>query len=694
MDRASRIPVPAAIAALLSLAWLAFALSEPGVAGALRGGSAATLVDLAPKLLVVPALLFAIAAAVRQPRITVQQDLMAAAEVTEGGAVAAAGSLAARLASVREMLALDVASVEALAGTLEQRAGAATAQLREATGAAGRIAEVADRLREGVTGALAAAEGLQSTLAAVADTLVRRRDELKEAGQELAALDSRLAEAEADAARRHAELTGAAERSAAALADEAGRVTADAEAALALARDASATLGAAIAEHRAAIEQAMTDARTTLAAIGSEATRALGRHLETLLAQARELETRIAGQAGAAEELVRTADQGFQILDKRLEHSAATTGQALDQLQARIQAAAGAIDALAEPVRAGRSAVGELDRAVGGVREAALALTDLLAGTVPTQAVAATAAAETLGAEVRRLAEAIEIAHGRALALADPVRESRAVLEDAASRFEAQREAVKVAGEALVVELEQARQLVAEVERTTEASSLAAATRLVDALTRVRDVSAQATGTMREMLEGIVAEAREALGAAARESLRAGFVGPIAEQAAAAEERARAAAERSAQALAGLAEALKLVDARAEARVRELAELGGRELVGAAQLLTDRLAAEAITISSALGREMDTEDWAKWRAGERGLFKRRALALLEKYEAKALKALVQRDAEFAGAARRFTAGFEALVARLEGSQGHGLAAIIRSSEVGRLAAALVEVLED
>ncbi len=688
MVRTRQIPVSAVLAGLASIGWIAFAVSVPETSAALRDGLApSALVELAARVLVVPALLFAIAAALRQPQVMVRQNLIGASEMTEAGAVAAAGSVAARLASVREMLELDVASVEALAGTLEQRAAAAAAQVREAAAAASRIGEAGAALEKGVGQGIAACERLATMLDELGTTIGVRRSELEQAA---ASLDTERERA----AATHAALAEAADRSTAAISAHAARIEADARAALAEAELASETLASAIAGHRAALEAATTEARTTLAAIGSEAARTLGRHLEILVGQAKELEARIASQAGVTQELVKTADQGFQILDKRLEHSASATGQVLDQLQGRLQAAAAAIDALAEPVRAGKMAVGELGDSVSSAREAALALTDLLAGTVPKEAVAAAAAAETLGAEVRKILETVETAHARAAALADPVRDSRAVLDEATTRFEAQREAVRIAGEALVVELEQARQLVAEVERTTEASSLAAATRLVDALTRVRDVSVQATGTMREMLEGIVAEARDALGAAARDALQSGFVEPIAEQAAAAEARAKAAAERSAQALAGLAEALKLVDSRTEVRVRELAELGGRELVAAAQLLTDRLATEAISISSALGREMDSDDWAKWRSGERGLFKRRALALLEKHEARALKALVQRDSEFASAARRFTAGFEALVARLEAGHNGGLGAIIRSSETGRLAAALVEVLED
>ncbi|MFQ3595470.1 MAG: hypothetical protein SNJ63_05105, partial [Sphingomonadaceae bacterium] len=118
-----------------------------------------------------------------------------------------------------------------------------------------------------------------------------------------------------------------------------------------------------------------------------------------------------------------------------------------------------------------------------------------------------------------------------------------------------------------------------------------------------------------------------------------------------------------------------------------------RSLVSASALLTDRLAGEAVSIASALGRPMDDEDWKRWRQGERGLFKRRALSLLERQEAREVRALLERDPDFAEAARRYSAGFEALLERLEAGPGRGLAALLRDSDSGRLAAALTEVLE-
>ncbi|MFQ3666106.1 MAG: hypothetical protein SNJ79_08785 [Sphingomonadaceae bacterium] len=670
-------------AALLSLAWIGFALWAEG---GLRPLVPSEAVDLAARILVVPAALFALAAALRRGKVVTRHDLLHVAAEDSEAAAAAAERMADRLAAIRETLALDIEAVEATAGRLEARAAAATAALREAREAADGTASLAGQFETRLGKGAAHADTLKTQLAAMeaeGDRLVARLEAASAAtAKEQAALAEAAAAVEAEAARARTALEGLS-----------GRLRAEAAETLGMVDRAAQELGSALAAERSGLDAAMAEARATLSAIGSEAARALGRHLDGLIARARELEERIAAQAAATEQLTAAGERGFQLLDKRIDHAGAQTGATLGQLQERLEAITAAIASLGEPVRESRAAVGELDSAVGDVRESAASLLDLLAASLPNKAVAATAAAETMRSETVALLAAIEDAHARAAGLAEPVRSVQALLDAAASRFESQREAVAAAGQALVVELEQARQLIAEVEKSTEASSLAAATRLVDALTRVREVSNQATGTMRAMLEGLVAEARESLGAAAAEALRQGFVTPIAEGAAEAETRARAAAERSAASLAALAESLRLVDAKAEARVQELADLGVRDLVSASALLTDRLAGEAVSIASALGRPMDDEDWKRWRQGERGLFKRRALSLLERQEAREVRALLERDPDFAEAARRYSAGFEALLERLEAGPGRGLAALLRDSDSGRLAAALTEVLE-
>jgi uncharacterized coiled-coil DUF342 family protein len=663
-----------AIAAFLWALYAIWALAGSGID--LRTMMPLEGVRLLGELLVGPALLLALAAAFRpRPRAAVRSPLEAAALSGEELEARTTG-LVARLEAVSNKVAGDIDRIDALSGRLEQQAVAATRQAAEALQAIESLTSGAQAFDARLASALSATGDMERLLA----TLSREAAEARAAAIELTG--------QSDALRQQAEASATALRAAIVT------LASEAEATIRISDTANSDLRETVAQQVAALSSATHDARTTLSAIGAEAARALGRHLDSLVGQARELEGRITAQATATEELAGAAERSFQLLDKRMEHSAQTTGATLEQLKAQLEAVHSRIDALAEPIRAARSVVLDMDQAVTGLRGTADAAEAAFSGDLASSAIEAQRLTDELSASLESLSVRLADARAAAEQLAEPVARSSQDLDQIVGRFDTQREAMAVAGEALVVELEQARQLIAEVEKTTESTSLAAATRLVDALSRVRDVSAQATGTMRAMLDGLVEEARQSLGNAATDAVRAGFVERIADEAARAEDKARAAAERSASALAGLAEAVRMVDGRADQRMQELAAIADRDLASAAALVSERLAADAINLSHAMGKPMSETDWAQWRKGERGLFGRRLVALVDKGEAAALKTLLKGDQEAAAAASRLVAGMNALLDRLEAAGQGSVAALVRGSEWGRLAAALSEVLED
>jgi hypothetical protein len=437
----------------------------------------------------------------------------------------------------------------------------------------------------------------------------------------------------------------------------------------------------------------VAESRGGLEQIGGEAALRVAKRLDGLLQQAEAIEARLQAQTGTAESLAATTERTFQLLDARLAHSTGNSKASLDQLATRIQEVNDLLGTIADPMRNAKDATGQLTEAVSALRESAMQTVDVLGETLPARTVTASQAAETMTGDLAALVAAIDAAHEKAQSLASPISESREALLAATQGYAAQRDAIEAAGQALVVELEQARQLIAEVEEQTQATSLAAATRLVEAMGRVREVATQATGTMRDMLDGIIGEARESLKEAAGEAMRQSFVEPIAESARAAEEAARSAAERSAASMTALAGTLQLLDQRSHERSTAIEDAGQRDLLAAAALLTDRLASAALSISSALGKPMSDADWTAWRHGERGLFNRRALALLEKREAKALKAELTVNSDLAEAARRYTAEFDALLKRIDPGGGSAISAALLSSDQGRLAAALTEALD-
>ncbi|WP_448585730.1 hypothetical protein [Thermaurantiacus sp.] len=692
-ERGKAWPVWAAAGA--SLAWLGWAVTALGGLD-VRALAPREGIALVAELLVLPALLFALAAALRagaaaQARVS-GEELLEAAEAAE----ARTTGLATRLSALRAQLASDAEAAETASRAIEERAGGIAALIAQALRDARELEAAATAVGAATQAATAGADGARAALTAAAEA-ARESEAAMLAGVEqlraaTAALGQSAGASAADVREAADRLEAEGRERMAALAEAIDAAGREAAAVLETTGAATRAIGEEIGSQTAAIARAIAEARGALTQIGAEAARAIGRHLEGLVAQARELEGRLAAQAAATETLATGAERGFQLLDKRLEHSAQTTSATLARLDEQLAATRARIDSLAEPVRVARAAVSDLAAATSALDEAAKATLDRVSGSLAPETGRVRAEAEGLATGFDRVAAALGAVTRQASELADQVATSEAAIGAVAQRLAEQREAITTAGEALVVELEQARQLIAEVERTTEATSLAAATRLVDALARVREVSAQATGTMRAMLDKLVAEAGQSLGETARTALRASFVEPIAREARAAEERARAAAERSAASLAALASTLRLVEERASTTQAALARAEEADLVATAEFLLQRLAAESVSIASALGRPMEAEDWARWRRGERSLFNRRLVQLLEEAERAELGALFARDPAAAGAARRYVGGFDSLLSRLEARGEKTLAGLLRNSDSGRLAAALTEAL--
>jgi hypothetical protein len=679
------------VVSLLSLAWLGVAVwvmfaegQQPSTLfGAIQGFG----------LLLAPvAALFALASALgnREPLPTLR-----AADSLEESESQLAG-IVTRIDSLRQGLSAELSALASATVALEAQSKTARALVADIAAASASATEASQRLEAALPDAARHAEALRQALLATGIDAQTQGAQTEAAAQRLtealAALSATgdqsattLAQAlerlEAQAAQSRQQSDGAMRA-----------IRAEADTLFELLENTAVAKRDAMLRQGEAVAAQLGDTYARLEAMAAAAAAEVETRLQTLAAQADAIEARLQAQKSTTEALAASGERAFQLLDARLLHSAETSRTGLDRLAARTQEVGAKIAELAAPLRETQGATTELDTAVGRLRETALRTVDVLGETLPQRTVEAGRAAETLSGDLLQLVAAIDGAHAKAAALAAPIAESRAALEAASDGYAQQRTAIEAAGQALVVELEQARQLIAEVEEQTRDTSLSAASRLVDAMARVREVASQATGTMRDMLDGVLAEARESLASAADAAMRASFAEPVAAKAREAEAAAASAAERTAASMAALAATLKLLEDRSADRLGAFQTAQQDDLRAAAGLLTDRLAQASVSIGAALGKPMDDGDWAQWRKGERTLFNRRALALLDRREAKELRGLLEGDRDFRQAALDYTAGFDALIRRFEGSA-PGLAMALQGSDQGRLAAVLTEALE-
>jgi hypothetical protein len=691
MSEVTTIRLSFVIATLLGLVWVAFGLWGMATDG-VRPQTISQAVQQFGILLMPIAAMYALAAALgNRERIPVldKSDTLEETEARVAGA-------AARIDALKGSLTQDLGTLAATADLLETRSREAQRLVADLTTATSGALEASRSLEAVLPQAASAAERLRASLEETGAMAEAQAERALGAARTLAGgLDTLSAQgttASETLARALADLEGQAERGRAQ--SEAGMraIRGEADTLFELLENTLVAKRDAMARQGEAVSAQITDGWQKLESMANAAATQLADRLDALGQQAEGIESRLKSQGALTEALATSGERAFKLLDARLQHSQETTSSALDRLAGRIQEVNTDLGRLAQPLKDTQAAAQELETAVKRLREGALQTVDVLGETLPARTVDAGRAAETLTADLTALAAVIDRAHDRAAALATPIRESRAAIEEASEGYAAQRAAIEAASQALVVELQQARTLIGEVEEQTRDTSLSAATRLVEAMTRVREVATQTTGTMREMLDSVLAEAREALAEAADEAMRRSYAEPIAARAREAEAAASAAAERTASSMAALANTLRLLEDSSSDRVVQFEEARQADLLAAAALLTDRLSEASVSVASALGKPMDDADWAQWRRGERGLFNRRALTLLDRREAKELKDLVAADAEFARAARDYTAAFDALVRRFE-TQTPVLATALQGSDQGRLAAALSEVLE-
>ncbi len=111
-------------------------------------------------------------------------------------------------------------------------------------------------------------------------------------------------------------------------------------------------------------------------------------------------------------------------------------------------------------------------------------------------------------------------------------------------------------------------------------------------------------------------------------------------------------------------------------------------------LLTESLNSTAIDVAKILSNEVTDTSWAAYLKGDRGVFTRRAVRLLDAGEAKAIVLHYGDDAEFRAHVNRYIHDFEAMMRVLLSTRdGNAIGVTLLSSDVGKLYVALAQAIE-
>ncbi|GAA0279608.1 hypothetical protein GCM10009127_20920 [Alteraurantiacibacter aestuarii] len=241
----------------------------------------------------------------------------------------------------------------------------------------------------------------------------------------------------------------------------------------------------------------------------------------------------------------------------------------------------------------------------------------------------------------------------------------------------------------------------AELAQQSTALAEQARTELQSAIAEMEAASGEMVSKLRSEQTDAVREIAERIGtqgsSAIEQALREGASAAIAEL----QEAAHNAGERGRESAAELRNQLAIVNeltGNLEQRVSQARERAAEQVdsdfTRRMALITDSLNSCSIDISKAFDNEVTDTSWASYLRGDRGIFTRRAVRLLDNHDARAVSDIYQDDAEFREAVNRYIHDFEAMLRNvLSTRDGNALAVTLLSSDMGKLYVALAQAIE-
>jgi hypothetical protein len=111
-------------------------------------------------------------------------------------------------------------------------------------------------------------------------------------------------------------------------------------------------------------------------------------------------------------------------------------------------------------------------------------------------------------------------------------------------------------------------------------------------------------------------------------------------------------------------------------------------------LITESLNSSAIDITKAFDNDVADTAWASYLRGDRGIFTRRAVRLLDNQQAREVSEIYRADNDFRETVNRYIHDFEAMLRSvLSTRDGHALGVTLLSSDPGKLYVALAQSIE-
>lgn len=516
----------------------------------------------------------------------------------------------------------------------------------------------------------------------------READEIAgSAAQKLAAHLSRIESVSATAGER--------------LTDASAAMTQSVDAALDHAARASDAARQGLEAQGAAMMALVDQAQAALAKTGAESGEAIATRIGDAHGRVESMAALLAIQSEMAAKLIDALREGLDDLDgrfERLDASNETRGSrlttTLGSLSTHTTTLTGALETSADRADTliGRTEklMTALDGATREIDEALPAAFERL----ETRATAAQATVASVAPEVTAMETSASAALDRLMEAEALLAKQRALLDDFAQAAETRIAASSEATRALAGEL-------AAAESAAQALADGAGANLLDAMIRVRETAQTAAERAREAIMHVIPEATDQLTEATREALSRTITEQvglhIADLTATAEralETAHKASDRLMRQMLTIADTSAAVEARIDEAKASASEHDRDNFARRVALLIESLNSTAIDVTKMLSTDVTDSAWAAYLRGDRGVFTRRAVKLLDNAESREIVRHYEDEPEFREQVNRYIHDFEAMLRNtLATRDGSALSVTLLSSDMGKLYVALAQAIE-
>lgn len=371
-------------------------------------------------------------------------------------------------------------------------------------------------------------------------------------------------------------------------------------------------------------------------------------------------------------------------------------------------AVAASLTTLAAKLDSSREALIGTDREIAALTDGSVRLLELIQASVQhsqTDLPEAIAIGEsrltTLEDRANALRVVVDAAHFQGAALANDINSSNEGLIAARTQIEAlvaDLDSIAAAQSGALAGLQQS---LAGVRQESIALADHTQGELTGAINQLNTAASSAVAGIEEMSAAAITALADRLGDESGQAIDKAMRNRVAEVAGQLEQAAAHAAGVSREAALQLRDQLAKVSELASHLERRVAHARTRaeeqvdnDFARRAALITESLNSNAIDIARAIDTDVGDTAWAAYLKGDRGIFTRRAVKLLETPDAKAVAQLYESEGGFRDNVSRYIHDFEAMLRQLLSTRdGHALGVTLLSSDMGKLYVALAQSIE-